>query len=168
MQANLFITDIKQNASVSKDRNKLTETNTIEEIENKDQEKKGKYNNIMGWINKANKNMEESEDAKVEPLIPENENENENENLIDTSNNNNNINNDGTLNTKGMKMKGPTKLRGRKKSEKNESGATVLRTRPKVDFTKKKGYDEEIGIREKYQKERICIDEDRLFLKRGN
>ena len=165
------ITDIKQNASVSKDKNKLTETNTIEEIEDKDQGKKGKYNNIMGWINKANKNLEESEDAKVEPLIPEDENEkeNENENLIDTSsNNNNNINNDGTLNTKGMKMKGPTKLRGRKESKKNASGATVLRTKPKVDFTKKKGYDEEIGIREKYQKERICIDEDRLFLKKRN
>ena len=160
------ITDIKQNASVSKDRNQLMETNTIEEYEEKKSGAKGDFKLITGWINEANKKNEISEDSKVEPLIPENENEKENENVV--SDEAIDENNENILDTKGMKMKGPTKLRGKKKLlKKPKEGDNVLRSKPKVDFTKKEGYEEEIALRERFMKNKIFVDDDHLYIKKG-
>jgi phospholipase D1/2 len=152
------ITDIKQNASVSKDMSQLMEANTIEENEGKKEGKKGDSKLIKGWINESNKKNENSEDSKIEPLIPENENE-ISDKKIDT---NTNINNDNTEENQGMKKKGSTKLRGKRKLKKLQDD------KPKDDDkTQKEGYLEEILLRERYMKNKIVIDKDHIYLIKG-
>ena len=160
------ITDIKQNASVSNERNQLTETKTVEE---KPLEKKGGtgFGFIQGIINQVNQ-KENSDDSKTESLIPDNEKEKEISDIkIDI-----NTNNDNPLVTKGMKMKGPTKLRGKKKDkEQKESGEEISFTGSsatgKVDFTQKEGYQEECLLRARFMKDKEVIDEDHLYVRKG-
>ena len=173
------ITDIKQNASVSKDRNQLKETNTIEE-NTKTEQKKPAFNWMKGIIKQVNENAD-SNDSKVVSLIPEDEKEeekkeNEKEKEIEDIKININ-NNDNTLVTTGMKMKGKTKLRGKKKTTENEkesendnseritiSGSSL----GNVDFTQKIGYQEEVTLRARFMKDKEVIDEDHLYVKKGN
>ena len=167
------ITDIKQNASVSKERNKLNETNTIEENMGQDKPKKkgfGFMENIINQVNKKHENVD-SGDSKMESLIPE-EDEKEKEKEIDDIK----INIiDNTLETKGMKMKGKTKLRGRKKDKENEnanenSGEINITgsSAGEVDFTQKIGYEEEVKLRARFMKDKEVIDEDHLYVRKGN
>ena len=161
------ITDIKQNASVSKDKNQLMETNTIEEnMEKKSTEKKGGFgflHNIIDQVNKKYEN-EGSNESKNEALIPEDEKENENEDIK---------NDDNVLSTGGMKMKGPTKLRAKRKLKTKEdnnnitiSGSSGSDTKA-VDFTKKKGYEEQQKLRSKYMQDKEVVDEDHLYVRKG-
>ena len=166
------ITDIKQNASVSKDRNQLMETNTIEEnIENKQPKKKG-FGFLGGIIDQVNKKFEnaDSNDSKVETLIPEDEKEKKIEDIkINTDENN--INKDGNLITSGMKMKGKTKLRGKKKgtSQENTGEITISGSSAgEVDFTQKIGYKEQVALRARFMRDKEVIDEDHLYVRKGN
>ena len=104
------ITDIKTNSSVSKENNEL----------NKDENKKGgnvkkKVEGlIMGIINQKYGPNSDNSNNKNEALIPDDEKEEKKDDMDD-----NNINNekkeDNFLDTKGMKLIGATKLRGKKK-----------------------------------------------------
>ena len=167
------ITDIKQNSSASKEKNKLMETNTLEEnVEKK--EKKLAPGFLQGIINQVNKKYDnqESNDSKEESLIPE---EDEKEKEIDDIKVK--LNDDNTLNTEGMKMKGKTKLtkvtklRGKKKSkDEGDSGAITISgssTGEKVDFTQKIGYQEEAQLRARFMKDKEVIDEDHLYVRKG-
>ena len=74
----------------------------------KSTEKKGGFgflHNIIDQVNKKYEN-EGSNESKNEALIPEDEKEKENEDIK---------NDDNVLSTGGMKMKGPTKLRAKRK-----------------------------------------------------
>ena len=166
------ITDIKQNASVSKDRNQLMETNTIEENQNKKGLKKSTFGFLQGIIDQVNKKSEntDSNDSKVVSLIPEDEKEEEKDEEVEDIKIN--INNDNTLNTTGMKMKGKTKLRGKRKQKKennensgeiNISGSSI----GNVDFTQKIGYQEEAELRAKFMADKEVIDEDHLYVRKG-
>ena len=169
------ITDIKQNASVSKEKNQLMETNTIEE----NTESKGTglgTGFLQGIINQVNKKHDnpDSNDSKTESLIPDDEKEVDD---IKTNANKeiNTINEDNTLNTAGMKMKGKTKLRGKRKKDNDggqnqESGEITISgssTGNKVDFTQKIGYEEEVKLRAKFMKDKEVIDEDHLYVRKG-
>ena len=57
-----------------------------------------------------------------------------------------------TLFTGGMKMKGPTKLRGRKKDKDGEVSFSGSSGKGPVDFSKKKGYEEQMALRSRYFK----------------
>ena len=165
------ITDIKQNASVSKEKNKLKETNTIEENMGQEKPKKKGFGFMEGIINKVNKKDDnenvDSGDSKMESLIPEEDNK---EKEIDDIK----INiTDNTLNTTGMKMKGKTKLRGRKKENENQnenSGEINISgsSTGEVDFTQKIGYQEEVTLRARFMKDKEVIDEDHLYVLKGN
>ena len=167
------ITDIKQNASVSKEKNKLKETNTIEENMGKEKPKKKGFGFMEGIINQVNKKQDneniDSGDSKMESLIPE-EDDKEKEKEIDDIK----INvTDNTLVTSGMKMKGKTKLRGRKKEKENEnenSGEINISgsSTGEVDFTQKIGYQEEVLLRSRFMKDKEVIDEDHLYVLKGN
>ena len=163
------ITDIKQNASVSKDKNQLKETNTIEENMEKKPEKKG-FGFLTGIINEVNKKYENnSNDSKNEALIPDDEkDENEKEEEVKDIKINENV-----LDTTGMKMKGKTKLRGRKKEKTDDqnSGAITITGSSDgnaVDFTQKIGYQEEVTLRARFMKDKEVIDEDHLYVRKGN
>ena len=69
-------------------------------------------------------------------------------------------------------MKGKTKLRGKKKDKKeNENSGTINisgSSAGNVDFTKKIGYDEEIQLRARFMKDKEVIDEDHLYVRKGN
>ena len=168
------ITDIKQNASVSKEKNNLMETNTIDENMGQAEPKKKNFGFLTGIINQVNKkydneNNVDSNDSKTESLIPE-EDEKEKETGVDDIKIN--VNTDNTLVTTGMKMKGKTKLRGKKKDKKeNENSGTINisgSSAGNVDFTKKIGYDEEIQLRARFMKDKEVIDEDHLYVRKGN
>ena len=150
------ITDIKQNASVSKDRNELKETNTIDENSNKTEEPK-KTGFIFGIINQVNQKEKEEANSNDSDntLIPESE-KNDSEDSATK-----------TLFTGGMKMKGPTKLRGRKKDKGGEVSFTGSSGKGPVDFTKKKGYEEQMALRSRYFKNVEIIDEDHLYVPKG-
>ena len=139
------ITDIKQNASVSKQRNELRETNTIEESFEKKEDKKPAFGWLQGIVNQVNEKEKEEQTSNdsENALIPEEKNENPDE-----------INPQSIF---GMKMKGKTKLRGKKKMKKKV-----------VDWTKKKGYEEEQKLRSRYFKNVEVIDGDHLYVKKGN
>ena len=67
------ITDIKQNASVSKEKNNLMETNTIDENMGQAEPKKKNFGFLTGIINQVNKkydneNNVDSNDSKTESL----------------------------------------------------------------------------------------------------
>ena len=152
------ITDIKQNASVSREKNKLKETNTLDEELNKSQEKKPAFGFIQGIINQVNEKEKEKGNSNDSDnaLIPESEDkESSEENNVES--------------IFGKKMKGPTKLRGKKKDKKNDdvsfSGSSE---KSKVDFTKKKGYEEMQALRSRYFKNIEVIDEDHLYIRKGN
>ena len=165
------ITDIKQNASVSKEKNKLKETNTIEENMGKEKPKNKGFGFMEGIINQVNKKQDneniDSGDSKMESLIPEEDNK---EKEIDDIK----INiTDNTLNTTGMKMKGKTKLRGRKKENENQnenSGEINISgsSTGEADFTQKIGYQEEVTLRARFMKDKEVIDEDHLYVLKGN
>ena len=158
------ITDIKQNASVSKEGNVLKETNTIEENLEKKEPKKG-FGFLQGIIDQVNKKQDnESNDSKNEALIPEDEKDEKEEiNDIKISTDND------VLDTTGMKMKGKTKLRGRKKDKNENSGAIVITgsSAGNVDFTQKIGYQEEVSLRARFMKDKEVIDEDHLYVRKG-
>jgi len=150
------ITDIKQNASVSKNSNQLKPTNTLDEQLEK--EKKPKFGFMQGIIDKVNeseKEKENSADSLTNPLIPESE-----EKEATTSDNP----------FSGKKMKGPTKLRGRKKTKNNEGDISITGSSigtKVVDFTKKKGYEEEQARKQIYFQNVEVIDEDHLYVRKG-
>ncbi|MBP3800956.1 MAG: hypothetical protein J6I85_02835 [Clostridia bacterium] len=152
------ITDIKQNASVSKDRNELKETNTIDENANKTEEPK-KTGFIFGIINQVNQREKEEANSNDSDnaLIPESE-KNDSEDSATK-----------TLFTGGMKMKGPTKLRGKKKDKDKDGAVSFSGSSGKgpVDFTKKKGYEEQMALRSRYFKNIEVIDDDHLYIPKG-
>ena len=147
------ITDIKQNASVSKQKNELRETSTIDEHLEKN-DKKPLFGFIQGLINQANQKEEQNSNDSNNALIPEDDNkENSEENDVKAN--------------FGIKMKGPTKLRGKKKNKDGEISITGSSGAGHIDFTKKKGYEEEFGLRARYLKNMEVIDEDHLYVKKG-
>ena len=159
------ITDIKQNASVSKGKNQFTPQS---ETEVKKQESKKATNAlIMGWIAKANKSEENktSDESLSTNLLPEENKGDNNENEIKTEENADN----NLLVTTGMKMKGKTKLRGRKK-DKNTGDNNVVLSGSSVDdgtdLTKKIGYNEEVALRARFMKDKEVIDEDHLYVRK--
>ena len=147
------ITDIKQNASVSKNRNELRETNTLDEqMGNK--EKKPSFGFMKGLINQVNEKEEQNSNDSENALIPDDTKESSEDNI--------------TKNVFGMKMKGPTKLRGRKKNNAGDVSISGSSGNEPVDFTKKKGYEEEFALRSRYFKNIEVIDEDHLYVKKGS
>ena len=126
------ITDIKTNSSVSKEKSKII--NAELKIEPKKNQPK-KDGVIWGFINKAlgPKDNEENNNDKNEVLIPIEDKEGQKEEKKDD----NNINNENEfLGTKGMKLKGETKLRGKKKlnlKKKNEN-ITEIKEEEKIDI----------------------------------
>ena len=149
------ITDIKQNASVSRQNNQLRETNTLDEqLENKE-EKKGVFGFITGIINQVNKKEEE---------LP-NSNDSDNALMPDSEANDNNDSNN--IFHKG-KMKGKTKLRGRKKDNDKDFGNEVSfdgwSGAGPVDNTKKKGYKEQDALKKRQLKNAKYIDDDHLLV----
>ena len=129
------ITDVKTNSSVSKEKSKVI--NAELKIGNKEKtEKKDKKDGFMwGFINKAlgpKDNEENNNDNKKDILIPIEDKEDEKEEKKDEHNNEDNkINNDNEfLDTKGMKLKGETKLRGKKKlnlKKKDDNNTTEIK-----------------------------------------
>ena len=151
------ITDIKQNASVSKERNKLRETNTLDDELSKNNEKKPAFGFIQGIINQVNQKEKEESNSNDSDnaLIPESENkENSEENNVES--------------IFGKKIKGPTKLRGKKKGKEEGVSFSGSSGASKVDFTKKKGYEEMQALRSRYFKNIEVIDEDHLYVRKGN
>jgi phospholipase D1/2 len=149
------ITDIKQNASVSKQHNQLKETNTLDEsLSEKDQPKKGGF--IFGIIDQVNENEKENQNSNdsENALMPESE--------IDTGDNTNKGNFPG-----GMMMKGKTKLRGKKKGKGGEISISGSSGNSPIDFTKKKGYEEQQALRARYFKNIEVVDEDHLYVRKG-
>ena len=172
------ITDIKQNASVSKEKNQLMETNTIEENLNKTEGKKKPFGFLTGIINQVNKKYDnaDSNDSKVVSLIPEDEKDEKEEQVEDIKIN---VNKEEALNTEGMKMKGKTKLRGRKKEkekeeeekkEKENSENIIISgsSEGNVDFSQKIGYQENAELMRQFMKDKEVIDEDHLYVRKGN
>ena len=147
------ITDIKQNSSVSKMNNHLKETTTIDEsLEKKNSENKQQSSWILGIINQVNEKDKQENISDDNALIPSEDNKESQE--------------EDSLGE--IKMKGPTKLRAKRKLNKgNEvtiSGSSGARRKGPVDYTKKKGYEEEIALRATYMKNFDVIDEDRLYV----
>ena len=103
------ITDVKTNSSVSKEKSKII--NAELKIGNKEKTEK-KEGLIWGFINKAlgAKNNEENNNDKKEVLIPIEDKEDQKEDKKDYNNEENEF-----LYMKGMKLKGETKLRDKKK-----------------------------------------------------
>ena len=153
------ITDIKQNASVSRQNNQLRETNTLDEQLEKKEEKKGGFGFITGIINQVNKKEEE---------LP-NSNDSDNALMPDSEDNDNNDSNN--IFHKG-KMKGKTKLRGRKKDKDKDIGNEVSFSGSsdagQVDNTKKKGYEEQVALRNRQLRNAIYIDDDHLLVPKNN
>ena len=146
------ITDVKQNASVSKQKNELRETSTLDEHLDK-KEKKPLFGFVQGFINQVNQKEEQNSNDSNNALIPDDNKETSEENEVKIN--------------FGVKMKGPTKLRGRKKNNAGEVSISGSSGAGPIDFTKKKGYDEEFGIKAKYLKNMEVIDEDHLYVKKG-
>ena len=155
------ITDIKQNASVSNENNKIRESNTIEEQQGKKKVLKpnGFLMGIINQVNEKEKKEKEMEDKETS-LIPE-----ENEN------NSGNENESGKKNLfSGLKLKGgATKLRGKKKDNEisitgNSANSDLNRS---TSLSQKEGYKEEQELREQYMKNKQVIDEDHLYIKTG-
>ena len=153
------ITDIKQNASVSKEKNELKESTTIdEELERKEEKKPGFILGIINMVNQREKEEKEKANSNDSDnaLIPDSENK-------DISTDNKSDDNSATKSLfSGMKLKGPTKLRGKKKE------GSLSKSAVPVDFTKKKGYEENQALRNRYFKEVEVIDEDHLYVRKGN
>ena len=149
------ITDIKQNASVSKENNQLKETNTIEESLNQGEEPK-KMGFMFGIIDKVEEKEKQSSNDSENALLPETEN--------DTSES-------ATKNIfpGGMKMKGPTKLRGKKKDKGREGSITISGSsgKGKIDFSKKKGWDELQALRARQLNDKEVGDGDHLYIRKG-
>lgn len=127
------ITDIKQNSSVSKMNNRLNETTTIDEsLEKKHGENKKESSWILGIIDQVNQKDKEGNTSDDNALIPSEDNKESNEEEAS----------DNPLGE--IKMKGPTKLRAKRKLNKgNEvtisgsSGGGAPKKGP-VDYTKKR------------------------------
>ena len=212
------ITDIKTNSSVSKGKNDLNKNDTIVET---DSIKKKVGGLIMGIVNKKfgnndnNNNdsnniniIKEQEDDKKEAIMPDDEKEE----IKNEDEKNNNEDGDNFLNTKGMKLKGETKLRGKKKlklkskknnsqnnsnneineeikdieeeeekidiinedqkKEKNiiipdeteEDNINIDIKEDDIDYTKKKGYEEQQKLNEDFMSNKRVIDEDHLYI----
>ena len=153
------ITDIKQNSSVSKMNNRLNETTTIDEsLEKKHGENKKESSWILGIIDQVNQKDKEGNTSDDNALIPSEDNKEIKEEEAS----------DNPLGE--IKMKGPTKLRAKRKLNKgNEvtisgsSGGGAPKKGP-VDYTKKKGYEEEIALRATHMKNFDVVDEDRLYV----
>ena len=163
------ITDIKQNASVSNENNKIREVSTIdEELAKKQAPKPTGF--LMGIINQVNererKEKEEKEkEEKEKSLIPE---EGENNEINSENNNNNSDNNKGINLFPGIKIKGgATKLRGKKKDKNNDISLTgSVDSGRFTTFSEKEGYEEEQKLREEYMKNKKVIDEDHLYIRK--
>ena len=152
------ITDIKQNSSVSKMNNQLKETTTIDEsLEKQNSENKQQSNWILGIINQVNQKEKEENTSDDNALIPSEDNK---ESKQEESSEDNPLGE--------IKMKGKTKLRAKRKLNKgNEvtiSGSSGAPRKGPVDYTKKKGYEEEIALRANYMKNFDVVDEDRLYV----
>ena len=159
------IVDIKSNYDVSKE-NSYDATSTIDENINAKKKAGGGFMaNIINQVNNQNQN-----DNALMPEDEKKEEINENEYIQETQ-------------IKKTKMKGPTKLRGRKKNDVVISGSSNdedinttssenintnrnLRRRKK-DITKKKGYDEEYGIRARFNAEKESSDGDHILVPKG-
>ena len=150
------ITDIKQNASVSKEKNELKESTTIdEELEKKEEKKPGFILGIINLVNQREKEEKEQSNSNdsENALIPDSEKK---DISIDDKRDDNNLTKSAFS---GMKLKGPTKLRAKKNLSKSVAP---------VDFTKKKGYEENQALRNRYFKEIEVVDEDHLYVRKGN
>ena len=154
------ITDIKQNSSLSKDLNK---NKTIAE---EGKIKKGGF--LFGIIDQVNKKHEENkiiEEQKEEKLIPdedkkdddkiseESEKLDEKEKEEDNNINNQDSEEDNILDTKGSSLKGPTKLRGKRKI-KNKSNLLDIKTN-----TENEDKNEELT-----EKERLLLEAQKNFM----
>lgn len=113
---------------------------------------------ILGIIDQVNQKDKEGNTSDDNALIPSEDNKESNEEEAS----------DNPLGE--IKMKGPTKLRAKRKLNKgNEvtisgsSGGGAPKKGP-VDYTKKKGYEEEIALRATYMKNFDVVDEDRLYV----
>ena len=156
------ITDIKQNASVSGENNQLRETNTLDEQLEKKEKKKGGFGFLTGIIEQVNKKDQEQQNSNDSDnaLMPDSEtkesnDETESKNLFPMG-----------------KMKGKTKLRGKKKDKDSVGGNEVSfsgsSNAGQIDFTKKKGFEEQQALRSRYFKDKEIIDEDHLYIPKGN
>ena len=134
------ITDIKTNSSVSKEKSKLINAELKIGKKEKPEKKDKKDGFIWGFINKAlgPKDDEENNNDKKEILIPIEDKEDEKEEKKDGNNEDNKINNGNEfLDTKGMKLKGETKLRGKKKlfsKKKDDNDITEIKEEEKIDL----------------------------------
>ena len=156
------ITDIKQNASVSRQNNQLRETNTLDEQLEKKEEKKGGFGFITGIINQVNKKEEEQQ----------NSNDSDNALLPDSEAKETNVETESKNIFPMGKMKGKTKLRGRKKDNDKDTGNEVTFSGSSgagpVDYTKKKGYEEQLALRSRQLQNAEIIDEDHLLVPKYN
>ena len=137
------ITDIKQNASVSNERIRLEDTNTLDDELNKKQKNAG-GGFLMGIINQVNEKEKREKELqeKQGALVPEDENKSSD----DSSNN---------INLEGKKKKLFSGLyRGKKKENKNTDSSEK----------EKEGYNEEKELREKFMQDKEEIDEDHLYV----
>ena len=135
------ITDIKQNASVSNERSRLEDTNTLDEEMDKKQKNAGGgfLMSIINQVNEKEKREKELQE-KQGALIPEDENKSSD----DSSNN---------INLEGKKKKLFSGLyRGKKKENKD------------ADSSQKEGYNEEKELREKFMQDKEEIDEDHKII----
>lgn len=137
------ITDIKQNASVSNERIRLEDTNTLDDELNKKQKNAG-GGFLMGIINQVNEKEKREKELqeKQGALVPEDENKSSD----DSSNN---------INLEGKKKKLFSGLyRGKKKENKDTDSSEK----------EKEGYNEEKELREKFMQDKEEIDEDHLYV----
>ena len=152
------ITDIKQNASVSNENNKIRDSNTIDEQQGKKKVLKP-TGFLMGIINQVNEKEKKEKEDKDKSLIPE-EKDNSNESLNNESGKKNLFS--------GLKMKGgATKLRGKKKDNEISINGSSDDGRS-TSFSEKEGYREEQELLRQYMKNKRVIDEDHLYIKTGN
>ena len=138
------ITNIKQNASVSYERSRLEESNTLdEELSKKNKPVPGGF--LMGIINQVNEKEKREKELKEKQsgLIPEESS--------DDSGSNINTGNEGNKTI----FQFSKKLRGKKN----------LGNEARPSLSQKEGYKEEQELKEQYMKHKQVIDEDHLYVR---
>ena len=136
------ITDIKQNASVSNERNRLEDKNTLDgELDKKQKNAGGGF--LMSIINQVNEKEKREKELqeKQGALIPEDETKESSDDSTDK------------IKLEGKKKKLFSGLYRGKKKDTKES-----------DASEKEGYNEEKELREKYMQDKEVIDEDHLYV----
>ena len=157
------ITDIKQNASISNENNKMKEidVNSGELEKTKVPPKPNGF--LWGIINQVNEKEKKEKEEK--------EKEEKEKSLILEEDSNKELNNTKKKNIfSGIKMKGgATKLRGKKKDKDDNISISDNSDNCQLDeYTEKEGYREEQELKEKYMKNKEVIDEDHLYIRKGS